>query len=191
MIIQDMLKFTRYVGRLKSTKRSGWATNVNIEDAESVADHSFRCAVLAMCLGDLAEMDTDKLIRMLLLHDVQEALTGDYDSIAKEHTGPSEVKKMESAAIRRLLSMLPSDLEKRYLLLWHEFEDHKTPEAVLAKDIDRIELVMQALEYEEAGFKRDKLETFWSASENRIETTIGKEMFSQLRKKKDQMRRRP
>lgn len=191
MIIQDVLKFARYVGRLKSTERSGWATNVNIEDAESVADHSFRCAVLAMCLGDLAEMDTDKLIRMLLFHDVQEALTGDYDSLAKERTGPLEVKKMERTAIKRLLSMLPGDLEKRYLLLWREFEDHKTPEAVLAKDIDRIEMVMQALEYEEAGFERDKLETFWSASENRIETTIGKELFSELRKKKDQMRQRP
>jgi putative hydrolase of HD superfamily len=140
-----------------------------------------------MCLGDLSEMNADKLIRMLLLHDVQEALTGDYDLFAKERTGSSEVKEIEKWAIKRLLSLLPSDLKERYLLLWQEFETQTTPEAILAKDIDRLEMVMQALEYEEAGFNRDALESFWRTTENKIETKIGKAIFEHLRKKRNQL----
>jgi putative hydrolase of HD superfamily len=185
--IQNVIEFTRHVGRLKTTARSGWASHVNMEKAESIADHSFRCAVLAMCLGDLAEMNADKLIRMLLLHDVQEALTGDYDFLAKKRMGTSEVKEIEKKAIKRLLSLLPSDLKERYFLLWQEFEAQTTPEAILAKDIDRIEMVMQALEYEEAGFKRDALEPFWRTTENRIETATGKTIFDHLRKKRNQL----
>ncbi|UCD97118.1 MAG: HD domain-containing protein [Candidatus Bathyarchaeota archaeon] len=187
MTIQNVLKFTRHVGRLKTTARSGWVSHVNMEKAESIADHSFRCAVLAMCLGDLAEMNADKLIRMLLLHDVQEALTGDYDLFAKERTGSSKVKQLEKKAIKQLLSLLPSDLKERYFLLWQEFEAQTTPEAILAKDIDRIEMVMQALEYEEAGFNRDALEPFWCTAENQIETLIGKTLFDHLRKKRKQL----
>ena len=84
MFLEKLGKFSEAVGKLKTLKRAGWTSHVGIKSSESVPEHSFRSAVLAMCIGDLANVDAEKLIRMLLLHDVQEALTGDYDSFAKK-----------------------------------------------------------------------------------------------------------
>ena len=61
--------FAENVSKLKRIARKGWVSQVGVEKPESVADHSFACAILAMCLGDLKGLDTEKLIRLALLHD--------------------------------------------------------------------------------------------------------------------------
>lgn len=66
MALEELIRFSNIIGKLKVLKRSGWISQVGITEPESVADHSFRCAVLAMCIGDLTNVDTEKLIKMLL-----------------------------------------------------------------------------------------------------------------------------
>lgn len=181
MSLKKLLEFSEIIGKLKVTKRSGWVSQVGIDKPESVADHSLRCAILAMCIGDLTKADTEKLVRMLLLHDIQEALTGDYDLKAKNNVGISNVMARERVAVRDILSLLPAELERRYLSIWEEFEDQSTLEAVLARDIDKIEMVMQAVEYEKEGYDPDKLETFWASVQDRIKTSMVRDLFRLLR----------
>ena len=78
---------------------------------ESVADHSYRTALMAMVFSDIRGLDTEKAVKMALLHDLPEALVG--DSIPGERT-PAEKKRMESAAMRTLLSDLPPRVAKEY-----------------------------------------------------------------------------
>jgi len=184
MSLEKVAKFSEIVGKLKNVKRSGWASHVGIENPESVADHSFRCAVLAMCVGDLTGVDTEKLIKMLLLHDVQEALIGDYDSSAKEKIGLKEFKAREKSAARKILSLLPSKLEERYIDVWQEFEGQETPEAILANDIDKIEMIFQALEYESEGCDSEKFDVFWTSVQTKIKTPVIQDMFELLRDKR-------
>ncbi len=181
MRLERLIRFSECIGKLKSTKRSGWVSHAGITEPESVADHSFRCAILAMCIGDLMNADTERLIRMLLLHDVQEALTGDYDSFAKEKMGMSKVKLRERTAVKRVLSTLPADLKKRYVSLWEEFEDRKSFEAVLANDIDKIEMAAQALEYSKQGYDAGKLEAFLTSVQNEVKTPVVRDLFELLR----------
>ena len=185
MPLMKLLRFSKFVGQLKDVKRSGWISHAGIQDAESVADHSFRCAVLAMCIGDIVKADTDKLMRMLLLHDLQESLTSDLDSYAKEEIGIMSVKTREKTAISNVLSLLPAELRSRYLSLWEEFAGRATPEAILANDIDKIEMLMQALEYEARGHDSKKLDAFWQGAQNKIRTPVIQDLLEKLRNRRN------
>lgn len=185
MSLEELIRFSEIVGKLKTTKRSGWVSHVGISNPESVADHNFRCAILAMCIGDLSNIETEKLTRMLLLHDIHEALTGDYDHYAKVQMGIDRVKSKQRIAIDEILSSLPEKLQRPYRILWDEFENQTTPEAILAKDIDKIEMMMQALEYEEEeGYEPAKLDVFWSEVKNKIKNPLIQDLFRILMNKR-------
>jgi len=184
MSLEKLVKFSEVIGQLKKVKRSGWISHVGIKNPESVADHSFRSAALAMYIGDLMKLDTEKLMRMLLLHDIQEALTGDYDIFAKKKIGMKKFRIQEKNAAREVLSLLSSDLKEKYIDVWEEFENRKTREAILANDIDKIEMMMQALEYEKEGRDSEKFEAFWTRVKNEIKTTMMKDLFTLLSEKR-------
>lgn len=72
----DIVELFHSIGKLKKIKRAGWIRHC-IPNPETVADHSFRTAFIAMILGDILKLDTAKLMRMALIHDIAEIVTGD------------------------------------------------------------------------------------------------------------------
>lgn len=179
---KELLLFSVAAGKLKAVKRSGWISQAGITEPESVADHSFRCAILAMCIGDLSKADTAKLVRMMLLHDIQEARIGDYDLQTKKEMGNSKVKGAGRTAAKDIMSLLPTKLKDQYFSLWAEFEKETTFEAVLAHDIDKIEMLMQALEYEQDGRDSAKFVAFWTNTQNKIRTPLVRDLLKLLKK---------
>ncbi len=175
---EDIIKFAKIAGKLKRTPRTGWKMR-GVKKYESVAEHSFRTAVLAMLLSDLKGKN-DRLIRMALLHDIEEAVTGDIITMEKM----KDIKKAEKNArdgVEKVLSVLPKDLKEKYLKLWNESEQLKTKDAKLLKQIDYLEQMMQALEYEhELGVN---LEEFWVFMEKGFKFTdpLIKNIFEQLK----------
>lgn len=163
-----IVEFLQTVSQLKKVKRSGWISQVGVRDPESVADHSFVCTVLAMCVGDINGFNVEKIMRMALLHDIHESIIGDYDQYAKEKIGSLKLKAMERQTISEALSPLPTNLKTDYLSLWEEFENQTTPEAIFVREIDKIEMVLQALEYERAGYDPQKLNTFWNTVQEKV-----------------------
>jgi putative hydrolase of HD superfamily len=135
-----------------------------------------------MVMGDTAKADTERLIRMLLLHDLPETHTGDLDEQAKRQMGIKEVKSQEESAMMEIFSILPRELKSNYVSLLEEFEEQRTPEAVLANDIDKLEMVTQALTYEKEGHAPSKLDPFWESSRRAIKTPIAKAMYGILAK---------
>ena len=177
MSLKMLTELADIVGKLKGVKRSGWRSHVGIQRPESVADHSFRCAILAMIICDLSNVNTEKLIRMMLLHDIQEAITGDFDSYTKKQLGIQKVKSQQRSALGEILSILPPKLRSYYRSLWDEVQAKRTAEAILANDIDKIEMVIQALEYEKEGYNSSKLDVFWENTENKIKTPLILNLF--------------
>ena len=177
MFLENLIRFAKISGKLKTVKRSGWISHAKIVEPESVADHSFRCGILAMCIGDLMGMPVEKLMKMMLLHDIHEAITGDYNTSAKQQGGISELEHQQKIAIQEILSLFSSKLEKQYISLWEEFEKRETPEAILANDIDKIEMMFQALEYEKEGYDPEKFETFWIDMRDRLKTPLIRDLF--------------
>jgi len=167
--LKEMIKFCKIVGKLKKTKRTGWITRIGIKDPESVADHTFRTAVLAMLVADLKGMDTEKMMRMALLHDVGEAIIGDWDAIKTELEGRLEEKqRKENEALHEILSLLPKEIKDKYAKLWEEIVKRETPESKLLKELDKLEFLIQAAEYEKEGYDKEKLEFSWKNEKKNI-----------------------
>ena len=180
IVILEILRFFEIAGKLKETKRLGWITQVKVEHPESVADHTFRCVLMAMILEDFNEIDKCRLMQMLLLHDLQEAITGDFDAIAKQKLGIRQVELRQEKAIQDIIKLLPESHREELLDLWNDFHQKESPESRIAYDIDKLEMIIQALEYEKKGYSSSSLDTFWKSVQGDIKTKIGMKWFTIL-----------
>jgi putative hydrolase of HD superfamily len=143
--MEEVLRALSQTGRLKELARAGWVRE-GVPRPESVAGHSFRAALLALALVPELGADTNKLVRMLLVHDLAESDPAVGDITPYDGIPPEEKHRRERAAMERLCAALPNGAEM--LALWGEYEEGRTPEARLAKQLDALEMALQAAEYE-------------------------------------------
>ena len=125
--------------RLKGVKRTGWM-EAGLPDPESVADHSYGVSLTTMVLSDTLGLDTLRALRMALLHDLAESLTGDIPRPAK---GAGDEAR-EDEAMAELLGRLPETLRGLYQESWEEYRSQTTWEARLVEAADKLELAIQA-----------------------------------------------
>jgi putative hydrolases of HD superfamily len=164
---KDVVKFFFEVLRLKKLRRSGWGVS-GIKNAESIADHSFMTAIMVLVLGRERKIDLDKAVKMAILHDIAESKTGDVISWRNFHKSKEDKKLGESKAMGELMSLLGKNGEE-YLKLWNEYEEAKSPEARFVKSVDKVEMVIQALEYDRTEKDTNELfETFFDKNEVEI-----------------------
>jgi putative hydrolase of HD superfamily len=131
------LAFFRAIEPLKDTLRSGFTAQGR---RESTAEHSWRLALMAVALEEqLVGIDAKRLLQMLVLHDLGEALHGDVPAPLQEGDKSGD----ERAAMSRLLAPLPAPAAARLMALWEEYGAAESPEARLAKGLGRLETVLQ------------------------------------------------
>lgn len=153
---ENLIKFLHLCGKLKELKRTGWV-EAGVSNPESVADHVFRTTLFSMILSDDKGLDTLKVMRMALIHDLSEALTGDLTPAQKT---PSYIND-ENEAMKQLLTLLPNRLMDNYTVAWQEYQLNTTPEAKIVHEADKLEMLLQASEYEAAGESDKRLQHFW------------------------------
>lgn len=172
------LAFVLAAEALKREPRRGWA-RIGVRAPESVADHSWRLALLAMVYADLLGLDAGKAARIALLHDLPEARTG--DTMPGEWS-PRQKHARESRALRGLLRPLPARLRARYLAMWMDYEAGRSAEARLVGELDKLEMVAQALSYERArGAPRGAFDRFWGTAERSVHSAALRERLAALR----------
>lgn len=176
---------------LKDEKRTGWELR-NIKDPESVTDHSWGTALLSLIYGEKEDLDTGKTIKMALIHDLAEYRTGDLvtradselQEIDKENKHELELKAMDE-----LNNLLDTD---EIVELWKEYEERDSKEAKFVKDMDMIEMCIQALKYEKQqrynpeeeneNFQDyDNLDEFFATTQPRLNTDTGKKLFQEIK----------
>jgi len=148
----DTLAFLHLLEQLKLQKRSGWIRE-GVQGAESISDHMCRMALMAMMIPSTAArpLDIPRCVMMALVHDLAEAHVGD---ITPVEGVPARVKhRLEEQAMDSFLNEMLGgegnrDARDRFRSLWDEYEARETPESKLVKDLDRLELALQAVEYE-------------------------------------------
>lgn len=134
---------------LKLLPRTGWLQR-GVNNVESIAEHTFSVASLALIIGDQIDgLDRGRFLAIALLHDMAEALVGDLPFSARRLIGPAIKQEAERLGMIELLEGIPQAEE--YMQLWQEYTEGKTAEARLVKQLDRIEMLSQALAYEKAG----------------------------------------
>lgn len=178
-MISPTTRFLLEVGKLKKVKRTGWLLK-GIHSPESVAEHSFRVAVMAMILSEKKDLDRFYLLKMALIHDVAESITTD---LVWEHGKISDLEKLKSKHEKELKSAkeIVSGLgsKEEYLTLIDDYLNRQSREAKFLKEIDKLEMAIQALEYEEIA--EGSLDEFWENVEKYIKEDNFVEMLMELR----------
>ena len=135
MDARKLIDFLRVMERLKDAPRHCWTTGGR---RESVAEHSWRVALMAMLMADeFPELDIDRVVRMCPVHDIGEAITGDIPTFVKTDAD----RVVEGREVDALIGGLPEPWPERLGALFAEMEALQTPEAKLYKALDRMEAI--------------------------------------------------
>ena len=144
--LQGTLAFLREAERLKTATRSGWTS---AGTPESVAEHTWRLCLLALVLGPrVPGVNLERLLGICIVHDLGEAIGGDIPApVQAERARSAPEAGGKSAQERRdllaLLAPLPDETRDAITALWDEYEEARTPEARLAKGLDKLETILQ------------------------------------------------
>lgn len=150
--LKSTMRFYLLATQLKYKIRSGWNEthwNVSNERIESIAEHVYGTCILALSIDSEFEthLDINKVIKMLVLHELGEVVIGDITPF--DNVTPEEKMEKEHAAIKKVLGDLIKKEEYFSLLL--EFDENKTKEAIFAKHCDKLDADIQAKVYQDMG----------------------------------------
>ena len=173
------LDFVSSLSRVKMIPRSGWISHgVSIQEVESVADHSFSTTVLAMLLADLEvangrRINIERVLRLALLHDLPEALTFDISKSYLEYLGmrgEAIKSELEQAAWKHLIEGIEKGaIRKRYAQLQSEFNAEETIESMIVHAADRLDILLQVVEYRRKGYPKAILADLWKSTSQKLQ----------------------
>jgi putative hydrolase of HD superfamily len=172
-----ILDFFKNSVNLKNIPRQGWIDKLSIIRPESVSDHSYSMAIMCMIISDLKNFNSEKILKMALLHDLAESLIGD---LIPEQIDKESKKKLENDAFEKIVKNLPEQIKSKYLEIWFEYQENTSPEAKLIHQIDKLEMALQAKIYQKNGYDKDKLESFFESAKKEIDDPQLKELFIQI-----------
>ena len=172
-----ILNFFKIAANLKNISRQGWKDKLSLADPESVADHSYSMAIMSMVISDLENHDSEKILKMVMLHDLAESKIGDItpDQIPKE-----KKMELENKAFFEIIAHLPDRIKSQYLEIWDEFQENSSPESKIVHQIDKLEMALQARLYQKTGHSAEKLDPFFESVRTHIVHPKLKELFIQI-----------
>ncbi|XP_048387141.2 HD domain-containing protein 2 isoform X1 [Stegostoma tigrinum] len=162
--LKTLLQFIHCMGQLKRVPRTGWVYR-NVKKPESVSDHMYRMAVMALLTED-QKLNKDRCIKLALVHDMAECIVGDIapaDNISKV-----EKHRREEEAMKHLTGLLSDEVGKEVLGLWEEYENQSSVEAKYVKELDQFEMIVQAFEYEELEQRPGQLQDFYDSTKEKF-----------------------
>ncbi|CAN6444518.1 unnamed protein product [Victoria cruziana] len=170
------IDFLTLCHRLKTTKRKGWI-NHGITNPESIADHMYLMAVMALIANDIPGVDRERCIKIAIVHDIAEAIVGDItpsDGVPK-----AEKSRREHEALTYMCEVLGEQSRAAEVKeLWAEYENNSSLEAKLVKDFDKVEMILQALEYEAEHGK--VLDEFFLSTAGKFQTDVGRRWAAEV-----------
>lgn len=169
---------------LKLLPRTGWLF-AGIAQPESIADHTAAVALLTLLLAseinrDFAAyqldrpLDIGRSVQIALVHDLAESMLTDLPKRSTELIGESVKHAAESSALHEMLAAHPA--QDDVIRYWQEYSDASTPEGRLVRDVDKLEMIHQALRYEQAGNRN--LNEFFRT--HRWHYTLSESLYSSL-----------
>jgi len=149
--LEKIFSFFHQAGKLKDILRYNEKQNGT---KESVADHSWRLALMAFPMAEEVKADVDvlKSMKMALVHDIAESITGDIDAVLvmEGKVSKEEKKRKEISAMEEIKKIAPEKVGLEIYNLWDEYEKGETKEAKFIKALDKLETLMHLAE---SGYK--------------------------------------
>jgi len=179
------IEFLLLIGKMKINKRTGWVDS-NVSLPESIADHSYRLSIAALLASHYFDASPERCALIGLAHDIAECITGDI--VPHDPMGKNAKQQLEQKAMDHLQSVLePHSQQNLFHELWQEYEAQTTNEAILCKDLDKIEMAIQAFEYEQAQPHLD-LSAFYASVKDKLKTEEISSWFKELMRKRTELR---
>ncbi|MFH1225201.1 MAG: HD domain-containing protein [Candidatus Diapherotrites archaeon] len=176
---RKIAQFFHEAGQLKRVKRSGWWL-AGVQEPESVAEHSFRAAIVGYALAKQEGANAERVMKMLLFHDLPETRIGDMHKVTARYVDVEKAERRVLEEQGETVSAFDAALGKEYLALMREFLAQESKEAVVAKDADFLECALQAREYLDSGAK--DAEDWLERIGKRLKTKSAGEIFAHVRK---------
>jgi len=153
--INQLINFLKEIDKAKLVERKVLISDLS--RYENDAEHSWHTAMFALLFKDdlPKNLDIDKIIRMLLIHDLGEIYAG--DTFAFDGEGKKTQNKREMKATKKLFRRLPKDLNQEFLKLYNEYEEAETPEGKFAKSFDKLHPILQNLISGGQAWKKHKV----------------------------------
>ncbi|MCX4993376.1 MULTISPECIES: HD family hydrolase [unclassified Streptomyces] len=148
---EDLTAVARFLyeaGTLKNTARTGWWM-AGVKEPESVADHSWRTALIATIIAKLEGADPARAAFLAVWHDSQESRTGDVNYLGRKYAPQADPRHVTADQV----AQMPEILAQAVRELIDEYEAKETPEAVCARDADKLECLIQGIEYKAQGYQ--------------------------------------
>ena len=172
--LTDAVNLFAEAGLLKKIKRSGWWV-AGIKDPESVADHSFRCAIIGYYMAHLEKVDPFKVMAMTLFNDIHEARINDLHKMGHHYI---DFKEAEKKVFKDQVADLDEGVKEEMTALRREYDDQKTKASIVARDADILECLLQAKEYYDIGYLKTK--KFFKTAPDHLKTKTAKAFWKRI-----------
>lgn len=173
--INKFIEFQEIIGKLKHLKRTGWVMR-DVPSPETVASHSWRMAVMALQKEDELKklgVDVNQVVQMCLLHDVSEAIVGDivpeHHQITNKKISKQEKHLLEMQAVKNMADKYGF---KKLKTIFNEYEEQKTLESVVVKNLDKFDMLLQAYEYLQKYPQLVRLNEFMEYNEQDVTLSV-------------------
>ena len=180
----SFIDFQQIMGELKHLKRTGWVMR-NVPEAETVAAHSWRMAVMAMQKEkELCRLgaDVNHIIKMCILHDVSEAVVGDivpeHHQISEKKISKLEKHQLEIAAVKDMANQYGFENVRTFFT---EYEEQNTLEAVVVKNLDKLDMILQAYEYLKMYPELTRLNEFIEHNEQDVSLPVFQDELQEIK----------
>jgi len=176
MDIKKIVNFIFELNMLKRESHSGWKL-AGVEHPDSVAEHVFRAAQIGYILAIMENVNPEKVVTMLLIHDNPEARIRDHHRVCARYIS---TKDAQVRALSEQCEGLGDYIKKKWANYYDEIEERATKEGIVAKDADWLEIAFQGKEYVDQGYK--SAQNWIDNMEEALETESAKKILAEMKK---------
>lgn len=171
----NALNFFAEAGLLKHIKRSGWWV-AGIKGPESVAEHSFRCAIIAYYIAHVEKAEPSRVMTMALFNDIHEARINDLHKMGHHYI---DFRDAEKRVFDDQMRGLDESFVREMRAFRKEYEEQKTRESIVARDADILECLIQAKEYYDSGYTKAK--KFFDKAPKFLKTATARNLWDSIK----------
>ena len=174
----NFLELFRDINEIKHKEREGWKKHGVEAPRDTIASHSYGAAIIGWIVAEKHGMDSDRMVKMLLVHDLIMAHIPD---VKPEDKGYESKKSMEMEKADELIQRMPGEIREEFRELFEELQAEETEFSQVANESDKIDTILQSLLYSEQ-LEENISEEFINFYEEEFQTEIGKKIYQEIEK---------
>lgn len=175
--MNEILIFFEIIEKIKHKERKGWI-DIGVEGTkDTIASHSFGASLIGWVLSKKTKFDSDKVVKMLLIHDL---IMSELSDFTPDDATYKTKREQENNLSENLLNNIPKSILPEFKELFKEYQEEKTQMSLFARECDKLDTLFQAYMYSKK-LGRDELSQFLDSYEHKFKSKIGKELFLDLR----------